>query len=81
METISDLGDIFAGTALVSFDTIDNLIAQYRATRSRVEQIAALISGEMTNAVSYFLAGNCSRDRGVPAVEQLFKLDGAVAAL
>ncbi len=64
-------------------DLVDGLIGQYRATRSRVEQIAEMVTGETAGAVSYFLDGNGNDTGryGMPSVERLFQLDGALAAL
>lgn len=73
-------GEFFAPAAT---DMIDWLVGQYRATREKIEQIAATITGDTAWAISYFLDGN-GKDggrHGVPTVERLFQIDGAVAAL
>ena len=69
--------------APVSTDAITSLVAQYDAMRSRIEQIAASVSGENTAAIGYFLDGNADRNSrwAAPSVERLFNPAGAVAAL
>lgn len=78
--SIDQMGEFFAPA---SSDMIDGLIGQYRAMRMRVEQVAETITGETAGAISYFLDGN-GRDGGrygMPSVERLFQVDGAIAAL
>lgn len=73
------IGDFFAPA---STDLIDSLVAQYDATKGRIEQIAGMVTGEIAGAMSYFLDGNGRDSRyGTPSVEQLFDAKGAVAAL
>lgn len=69
--------------APVSTDAIAMLVAQYDAMRARVEQIAAIVTGEMAAAMHYFIEGNGgdSSSRWAPSVERLFDLGGAVAQL
>ncbi len=69
--------------APVSTDAISAMVAQYDAVRSRIEQIASVVTGEMASAMSYFLEGNADTNSrwAAPSVERLFKLEGAVAAL
>lgn len=67
--------------APVSSDLIDSLVGQYDAMKSRIEQVAEMVTGETAGAISYFLDGNKTQDRYPPSVDQLFKRDGAVAAL
>ena len=60
-----DLLDPDTGTdfyAPVSTDAIASLVAQYDAMRSRIEQIAASVTGENTAAIGYFLEGNADRN-------------------
>lgn len=68
--------------APVSSDLIDSLVGQYDAMKARIEGVAELVTGETAGAISYFLDGNKAQDRyPTPSVEQLFKRDGAIAAL
>lgn len=72
-------GEFFAPA---STDLVDGLMGQYRSMRRRVEEIAAMVTGETAGAVSYFLDGNGRDSRyGAPSVERLFQIDGALAAL
>lgn len=75
---LEDAGEFFAPA---STDMIDGLVGQYRAMRSRIEQVAALVTGETAGAISYFLDGNSSPDRSAPSVDRLFRVGGAVKAL
>lgn len=75
---LEDAGEFFAPA---STDMIDGLVGQYRAMRSRIEQVAALVTGETAGAISYFLDGNSSPDRSAPSVDRLFQVGGAVKAL
>lgn len=69
--------------APVSTDAISSMVAQYDAIRGRIEQIAAVVTGEMASAISYFLDGNADSNSrwAAPSVERLFEPAGAVAAL
>ena len=78
LNDVVDFGDFFAPT---STDLVDGLLGQYRGMRARIETVAELIEGETAAAISYFLEGNGRSRDGVPVVDALFKLDGAVAAL
>lgn len=72
-------GEFFAPA---STDLVDGLIGQYKDMRRRVEEVAALVTGETAGAVSYFLESAAREQRhGSFSVERLFQLDGAVAAL
>lgn len=77
-ELVDDSREFFAPT---SSDMIDGLLSQYQSMRARIEQIAAMIDGEMSAAVEYFLDGNRDRDRWIPSVSKLFRKEGAIAAL
>lgn len=78
-DLIADAGQFFAP---VSSDLVDGLIGQYRSMRSRVENVAELMQGEMGGAVSYFLEANSREHRyGPTTVERLFELKPAIAAL
>lgn len=70
--------------APASRDLLGTLFDQYRAMRQRIESVAGIVSGEMGAAVAYFLTGNngaLNGSRYAPAVDELFKPEGAVAAL
>jgi hypothetical protein len=61
---------------------LTNLIDECQAKRERIEHVAQLIQGENRRAVDYFLRGNRgSYDRAPPAVDEVFKLPGALAVL
>lgn len=76
---LEDAGEFFAPA---STDLIDGLVGQYRSMRVKIEQIAAMVTGETAGAMSYFLDGNGRDSRyGTPSVERLFEVSGAVAAL
>lgn len=63
-------------------DMVDGLMGQYRAMRHRVEEVAAMVTGETAGAVTYFLEANAREQRyGALSVDRLFQLDGALAAL
>lgn len=65
-------------------DLLDGLIGEYGMRRRQCEQVAAIAAGDLGNALHYFLCGNQDERAGrfgTLAVERLFKLDGAVAAL
>jgi len=69
--------------APVSTDAITSMVAQYDAGRARIEQIAAVVTGEMASAMAYFLEGNADTNSrwAAPSVERLFQPAGAIAAL
>ena len=72
--------------APASSDMVHGLIARYRQARERIEEVAAFAGGESCKSViGYFLSGNATEDRGRSSMhasaEQLFKAEGAVAAL
>lgn len=69
--------------APVSSDAIDALLGQYAQARRNIEQLGAIIAGDLGNAVHYFIEGNAGDDRFHRSVylEKLFVVDGALAAL
>lgn len=72
-------GEFFSPAAT---DLISSIVAQYDGTRRRIEQIAETVTGEVAGAMHYFLEGNGRDSRyGMPSVEQLFDICGAVSAL
>lgn len=76
---LEDAGEFFAPA---STDLIDGLVGQYRSMRVKIEQIAAMVTGETAGAMGYFLDGNGRDSRyGTPSVERLFEVSGAVSAL
>lgn len=69
--------------APTSTDLIDGLVAEYRKTRQEIEDLARIIAGDASRVIHYFITGN-SGDRRLSdslAVERMFHLSGAVAAL
>ena len=58
-------GEFFAP---VSSDLIDSLVAQYGSMRTRIDEVADIMVGEIAGAVSYFFEGNGRDSRyGSPA--------------
>ncbi len=65
-------------------DLFDSLVNQYRASRKRIEEVAAIVAGDLyAGVMDYFVRGNCSADDrfGTVRAEKLYALDGAIAAL
>ncbi|MEJ8837768.1 DUF4942 domain-containing protein [Ramlibacter sp. AN1133] len=95
MSTVVDILDpsglqVLAGDepeffAPATANLVDRLISEYRAARRDVEAVASIMSApDHRGALSYFLEGNADKtDRryGLPSVESLFKLDGALGKL
>lgn len=69
--------------APVSNDLLDTLLAQYRADRMRVEDLAESVQDKANmRALSFFLEGNKDHfSRYVPDVTQVFRIEGALGAL
>ncbi|MFC3107373.1 DUF4942 domain-containing protein [Undibacterium arcticum] len=78
MEIVDDTREFFAP---VSSDVIDGLLAQYQQQRSYIDHIAGIASGDMGNAINWFIDGNRDRASHMPAVERLFAPAGAIASL
>lgn len=63
-------------------DLIDGLIGRYRERRERIERIGEIINGgEYQGTLNYFIDGNRDDRSNIPAVERLFRVEGAIAAL
>lgn len=64
-------------------DLVEELLAQYQLQRARIDQLAALVAGDLGNVVHYFIEGNAGDDRFQRSlyVDRLFQTDGAIAAL
>lgn len=63
---------------------LEALFGRYEGTRRRIVQLAEVMQGEVGGVFSYFLDGNTDKDRRHSlnaTVAELFKQDGAVAAL
>lgn len=69
--------------APVSTDVIDGLIGQYQHARKQIEQVAAIVAGDLGNVMHYFIDGNCGDDRLHRSlyVDKMFATDGAIASL
>ena len=67
--------------APASSDIISTLIGQYQQQRVYIDHIAGIATGEMGGAIKWFLDGNRERCRWMPDMSELFKRDGAIAAL
>ncbi len=73
----------FAPTAT---DLFTNLVNEYRAARMRIEEVAEFTKSPVCKSViHYFLSGNATEERGRLSMqlsaEQMFHIDGAIAAL
>lgn len=77
-----DLVDEAQFFAPVSSDLIDTLLGRHQEMRARIERMAEVVNGDHA-AVQHFLDGNADQDRrySVPAVENLFSPEGAIAHL
>jgi hypothetical protein len=63
-------------------DLIATLLAQYDATRAKIDEVTAIFEGDLRSVVGYFIEGNCEDgSRGAPPVERLFQREGAIASL
>lgn len=69
--------------APVSSDLIDGLLGQYQQARKQIDQMVAIIGGELGNVVHYFIEGNAGDERfhRYVYVDRLFQKEGAVGAL
>lgn len=62
-------------------DAVGGLIEQYSDLRARVENVAAIMTDARRVAVHYFQTGNARDDYRMPSPEELFRLEGGIAAL
>lgn len=64
-------------------DAIDGLIGQYQLARTRIDEVAGLVAGELGSVISFFIEGNAGDERLHRSiyVEKLFRKEGAIAAL
>lgn len=77
-EVVDDTSHFFAP---VPSDLVDSLIGRYQDLRARISRMAELVADDSA-AVGFFLDGNVDYNRrSVPAVAELFKEKGAIAAL
>lgn len=69
--------------APVASDLVDGLLGEYQTRRRQVDQLAAVVAGDLGNAVHYFIEGNAGDDRMHRSIylDKLFEVEGAVAAL
>lgn len=79
-EVVDDSAPFYAP---VASDLIDSLLGQYQQMRTRVVDVAKIVSGELYGgAMHYFLEGNRERgDRFYGSPASLFRVEGAIAAL
>jgi len=80
MTAAAEIAD-FKFFAPASTDMVDGLVAQYRATREKIERTAAIMTGELSGTIGYFIEGNRDRRDQWYHLERLFDVPGAVAAL
>lgn len=73
-----DSSEFFAPMAS---DLIDGLVGQYKMERSRIDQLAAVVAGELGGVVHYFIDGNRSDRDNWHQLDKLFSPIGAIAAL
>jgi hypothetical protein len=67
-------------------DLISAMVAQYKQSRQRIQEVAAFAEGELcASVIGFFLDGNATEDRGRVSMQmsakQLFDPAGAVASL
>nr|WP_280971463.1 DUF4942 domain-containing protein [Cupriavidus gilardii]WDE72700.1 hypothetical protein [Cupriavidus gilardii] len=78
---LDDSGGFFAPAET---DALDGLLAQYRATRMLMEEMAGLMArGNYRQALEYFIEGNCD-DRRYSATNlttRMFDMEGGIKAL
>lgn len=69
--------------APAGFNLIDGLLGQYGVARKQIDQLAALMDGELGNVVHYFIEGNAGNDRLHRSLylDKLFGVERAVKAL
>lgn len=69
--------------APAGFNLIDGLLGQYGVARKQIDQLAALMDGELGNVVHYFIEGNAGNDRLHRSLylDKLFSVERAVKAL
>lgn len=80
-EVVEDIGQFFAP---MSADLVDGLIGQYNTTRASITAMAQAVRAEQCSGVlHYFVEGNVSEQRHTlpKAVDQLFRVEGAIAQL
>lgn len=63
------------------YTAIDHLFGEYTAKREAIERMVSELTDARLGVIHYFQRGNAREDRGMPDPAQLFKLDGALAAL
>lgn len=78
-------GEVIQGAkffAPASSDMVDGLMGQYAVMRAKIEGVNEFIfGGDNAAAMSYFMNGNRDGERYVRQVNDMFKLDGAIAQL
>jgi len=62
-------------------DAMGGLLEQYEDMRARVENVATIMTDARRVAVRYFQTGNARDDYHMPSPDELFKLEGGIAAL
>lgn len=69
--------------APVASDLVDGLLGEYQTRRRQIEQLAAIVAGDLGNAVHYFIEGNAGDERMQRGIylDRLFQVEGAIAAL
>lgn len=80
-DVINDANQFFAP---MSADLVDGLIGQYNTTLARISAMAQAVRAEQCHGVlHYFVEGNVSEQRHTlpKAVDQLFRVEGAIAQL
>lgn len=80
VELVDDSAKFFAP---VSSDVLDGLLGEYQQRRSQIDQLAALVHGDLGNVVHYFIGGNAGNEQVHRSiyVDKLFEVPGAVHAL
>jgi hypothetical protein len=80
VDLVDDDAQFFAPS---SSDLLDGLLGEYRLRRQQIDQLAAIIGGDIGNAVHYFIQGNAGDDQLHRSIylDRLFQVEGAVHAL
>lgn len=79
-EVVDETASFFAP---VSTDLLDALLGEYQLRRGQIDQLAALVGGELGNVVHYFIEGNAGDDKfhRTLYLDRLFEVKGAVHQL
>jgi hypothetical protein len=79
-DVVDDTAPFFAPA---STDMLDGLLGEYQLRRRQIDQLAALVNGDLGNVVHYFICGNAGDQQLHRSlyIDRLFQIEGAVHAL